>query len=202
MNGIWRLPAGFTISGAYFFGSGNYYSTTYAANPFGHTGVTRYVTAPLTVNPAAADRFDGPTTFAVGSVIPRNALKGFPLHRIDRPRVEGAGAPGRRAESPASRRCSTCFNHENYGAYNAQVNSPTFGDPRQNLLNAYQPRVAQLAFKVELLGAVRDSPYWGAAALTLALATAARARGGRRPRPREPRPVRQRSQVASLKRCT
>jgi hypothetical protein len=40
------------------------------------------------------------------------------------------------------------FNHENYGAYNAQLNSTTFGDPRQNLLNAYQPRVGQLAFKV------------------------------------------------------
>ena len=40
------------------------------------------------------------------------------------------------------------FNHENYGAYNGQVNSTTFGEPRQNLLNAYQPRVMQLAFRV------------------------------------------------------
>ena len=147
MNGIWRLPAGFTISGAYFFGSGNYYSTTYAANPFGHTGVTRYVTAPLTINPAAADRFDGPTTFAVGSVIPRNALKGFPLHRIDvRVSKELALPGGVRLTGIAE--VFNLLNHENYGAYNAQVNSPTFGDPRQNLLNAYQPRVAQLAFKV------------------------------------------------------
>ena len=38
-------------------------------------------------------------------------------------------------------------NHANYGAYNAQLNSTTFGDPRQNLLNAYQPRVMQLAAK-------------------------------------------------------
>jgi hypothetical protein len=40
------------------------------------------------------------------------------------------------------------FNHANYGAYNGQVNSTTFGEPRQNLLNAYQPRVMQLAFRV------------------------------------------------------
>jgi hypothetical protein len=40
------------------------------------------------------------------------------------------------------------FNHENYGAYNGQVNSTTFGEQRQNLLNAYQPRVMQLAFRV------------------------------------------------------
>ena len=39
-------------------------------------------------------------------------------------------------------------NHANYGAYNGQINSTTFGQPRQSLLNAYQPRVMQLAFKV------------------------------------------------------
>ena len=39
-------------------------------------------------------------------------------------------------------------NHANYGAYNGQINSTTFGQPRQNLLNAYQPRVMQLAFKL------------------------------------------------------
>ena len=39
-------------------------------------------------------------------------------------------------------------NHANYGNYNPQINSATFGQPRQNLLNAYQPRVMQLAFKV------------------------------------------------------
>ena len=40
------------------------------------------------------------------------------------------------------------MNHRNFGAYNGQINSTTFGQPRQNLLNAYQPRVMQLAFKV------------------------------------------------------
>ena len=39
-------------------------------------------------------------------------------------------------------------NHANYGAYNPQINSTTFGQPRQNLLNAYQPRVGQLAFRL------------------------------------------------------
>jgi hypothetical protein len=40
------------------------------------------------------------------------------------------------------------FNHANYGAYNAQINSPTFGQPRQNALNSYLPRVMQFAFRV------------------------------------------------------
>ncbi len=40
-NGIWRLPYDISVSGAYLFGSGNYYATTVALNPFGHTGTTR-----------------------------------------------------------------------------------------------------------------------------------------------------------------
>ena len=30
MNALWRLPWDFNIAGAYFFGSGNYYATTFA----------------------------------------------------------------------------------------------------------------------------------------------------------------------------
>jgi hypothetical protein len=147
LNGIWRLPYDFSIAGAYLYGSGNYYQTTYAANPFGHTGVTRYVTAPLTVNPAALDRFDGNSTYAVGEVIPRNALVGFPLHRVDLRVSKDLNLPGG-VKLTGIAEVFNLFNHKNYGAYNAQLNSTTFGDPRQNILNAYQPRVAQLAFKV------------------------------------------------------
>lgn len=146
-NAIRRLPYDFSISGAYLYGSGNYYQTTYAANPFGGTGTNRYVTAPLTVNPAALDRFDGKPTYAVGEVIPRNALKGFPLHRID-VRVSKDVSLGRGMKFTGIAELFNVTNHKNYGAYNSQLNSATFGDPRQNLLNAYQARVAQLAAKL------------------------------------------------------
>ena len=147
LNGIWRLKWDMAVSGAYFYGSGNYYSTTFGANPFGHTGVTRYVTAATTVPDAIADRFDGPRSFAVGDVVPRNALAGLPLHRVDFRVSKDVSLPrGLRLTGIAE--VFNAFNHENYGAYNAQVNSTTFGEPRQNLLNAYQPRVVQLAFKV------------------------------------------------------
>ena len=82
-NAIYRLPWDINLSGAYFFGSGNYYQTTIAATPFGSVGNNRYVTTAVTVPADVADRFDGPTSFAVGDVIPRNALKGDPLHRVD-----------------------------------------------------------------------------------------------------------------------
>jgi len=105
------------------------------------------VTAPLVVNPAALDRFDGQASYAVGEVIPRNALKGFPLHRVDLRVSKDVALPGGMKLTGIAE-VFNLFNHENYGMYNVQLNSATFGDPRQNLLNAYQSRVAQLAFKV------------------------------------------------------
>ncbi|MFA5908366.1 MAG: TonB-dependent receptor [Vicinamibacterales bacterium] len=146
-NGIWKLPYDLSLSGAYLFGSGNYYATTYAANPFGGTGTNRYVTVPLTVRSAALERFDGNATYAVGEIVPRNALKGLPLHRIDLRVSKDLKLPaGMKLTGIAE--VFNITNHKNYGAYNAQVNSTTFGDPRQNLLNAYQPRVMQLAAKL------------------------------------------------------
>lgn len=147
MNGIWRLPYDISLAGAYLFGSGNYFLSTYAANPFGHTGTNRYVTAPLTVNSAALDRFGGKASYAVGELVPRNALKGLPLHRVDLRLSKDLNLPGG-VKVIGIAEVFNVFNHKNYGAYNTQVNSPTFGDPRQNLLNAYQPRIGQLAFKV------------------------------------------------------
>jgi hypothetical protein len=146
-NGIWRLPYEMSLSGAYLFGSGNYYNTTYSANPFGHGGTNRYVTVPLTVNQAALDRFDGNSSYAIGELIPRNALRGFPLHRFDLRFSKDVTMP-RGVNLTGIAEVFNLTNHANYGAYNAQINSTTFGDPRQNLLNAYLPRVLQLAFKV------------------------------------------------------
>ncbi|MDO8680961.1 MAG: carboxypeptidase-like regulatory domain-containing protein [Acidobacteriota bacterium] len=152
LNGIWRLPYDLSLSGAYLFGSGNYYNTTYAANPFGGTGTNRYVTAPLTVTapastPDSLDRFDGKSTYAVGEIVPRNALVGKPLHRMDMRLSKDINLPaGIKLTGIAE--VFNLTNHKNFGAYNAQLNSTTFGQPRQNLLNAYQPRVMQLAFKV------------------------------------------------------
>ncbi len=145
-NGIWKLPYDLSVSGAYLFGSGNYYATTYAANPFGGTGTNRYVTVPITVNPVALDRFDGKASYLIGEVVPRNALKGLPLHRIDLRVSKDIKLPGGMKLTGIAE-VFNATNHKNYGAYNAQVNSTTFGDPRQNLSNAFQPRVMQLAAK-------------------------------------------------------
>ena len=159
-NGIWRLPYDVSVSGAYLFGSGNYYPTTTSLNPYGHTGTSRLnsgttaLAIPESIATSVAngdvvsvrDRFEGPASIAPGTVAPRNALRGLPLHRIDFRISKDLNLPnGMKVTGIAE--VFNLTNHANYGAYNGQINSTTFGQPRQNLLNAYQPRVMQLAFK-------------------------------------------------------
>jgi hypothetical protein len=160
-NGIYRLPWDFSIAGAYLYGSGNYYDTRVALNPFGHTGATRLNSGatPLAIPESVAtspsnsetvsvrDRFDGPGVIAPGEIAPRNALRGLPLHKVDLRFTKDVNLPGGMKLTGIAE-VFNLFNHANYGAYNAQINSPTFGQPRQNALNAYLPRVWQFAGKI------------------------------------------------------
>jgi hypothetical protein len=93
------------------------------------------------------DRFEGPSAIAPGEIAPRNALRGLPLHRFDLRLSKDVNLPGG-VRLTGIAEVFNLTNHANYGAYNGVINTPTFGQPRQNLLNSYQPRVMQLAFKV------------------------------------------------------
>ncbi len=93
------------------------------------------------------DRFDGPASIAPGTIAPRNALRGLPLHKVDLRFTKDLRLPGG-IKLTGIAEVFNLFNHANYGAYNGQINSTTFGQPRQQALNAYLPRVWQFAFKV------------------------------------------------------
>lgn len=70
-----------------------------------------------------------------------------PLHRVDLRLAKDIPLPAGFRLGIIAEGCNI-LNHENYGAYQRVLNQTQFGAPRQALLNAYQPRVAQLAFKV------------------------------------------------------
>jgi hypothetical protein len=160
-NAIYRLPYDFSVAGAYVYGSGNFFSTSVSLNPFGHTGGPFRLNsgAPITIPESVAvrpgsqdlvsvrDRFDGPGVIERNALVPRNALQGLPLHKVDLRITKDVRLPGGMKLTGIAE-VYNLFNHENFGAYNAQVNSPTFGQPRQNLVNSYLPRVWQFAFKV------------------------------------------------------
>ena len=154
-NGIWAPGWGVTLSGAYQYGSGNYYSTSVGGNPYGKNraalGLTNrlYVaTAPAVINTTlAGDRYDGPTTLNPGDRAARNALKGDPIHKVDLRATKSVKVGGIQLQGVAE--VFNVFNHANYGAYNAVVTSPTFGAPQQNNSNTYRPRTGQLAFRIQ-----------------------------------------------------
>ena len=154
LNGIWAPGWGLTFSGAYQYGSGNYYSTSVGGNPYGKNraalGLTNrlYIgTAPAVINTTlAGDRYDGPTTLSPGDRVPRNALRGDPIHKVDLRATKSVKLRGVQLQGIAE--VFNVFNHANYGAYNAVVTSATFGAPQQNNSNTYRPRTGQLAFRI------------------------------------------------------
>ena len=155
MNGIWAPGWGLTVSGAYQYGSGNYYSTAVGGNPYGKNRAALaltnrlYVgTTPAVINTTlAGDRYDGPTTLNPGDRVPRNALKGDPIHKVDLRVTKSVKVGGVRLQGIAE--VFNVFNHANYGAYNAVVTSATFGAAQQNNSNTYRPRTGQLAFRIQ-----------------------------------------------------
>jgi hypothetical protein len=155
LNGIWAPGWGLTFSGAYQYGSGNYYSTSVGGNPYGKNRAALSLTnrlytgtAPAVVNTAlAGDRYNGPTTLNPGDLVPRNALEGDPIHKIDLRATKTVKVGGIQLQGVAE--VFNVFNHANYGAYNAVATSPTFGAPQQNNSNTYRPRTGQLAFRIQ-----------------------------------------------------
>ena len=97
---LYRLPWGFSASVSYFYGSGARFNATINTAVYGKAGTNRLnltaagaptnaIVIPATATLANGDvieiasRFHGPSTIASGETIPRNALQGLPLHKVD-----------------------------------------------------------------------------------------------------------------------
>jgi len=157
---IYQFPWGLSTSVSYFYGSGSRYNATISATPYGKPGSNRLnlltsgAAAPTIVIPAAvADRFTGPTTITSGTVIPRNALEGLPLHKVDLRVTKDVKIYGSLKGSFIAE-IYNVFNRANYGSFNTTLSATnaaqtaSFGQPVQNLGNAYVPREGQLAFRL------------------------------------------------------
>jgi len=128
-NGIWQLGYGFQMSGLYFFGSGERYSTNYGLDlrNLGGAGQQRL-------------RPDG-------TIAPRNNLVGKPIHRVDL-RVQRQFRLGDRTAVDGIVELFNLFNRANYGSYTTQEVSPNYGKPNRSSAVAYQPRMLQLGFRL------------------------------------------------------
>jgi hypothetical protein len=132
VNGIWDLPYEVQLSGIYSFGSGLRFSTSYGGD--------------LRDSGTSSNRLRPD-----GTITPRNALVGQPLHRLD-VRMQKRFRLVGRARVEGLVEVFNVFNHANYGAYATAQASPAYGRPAQQtgsgvLSAAYSPRMLQLGFR-------------------------------------------------------
>ncbi len=157
---IYQLPFGFGVSVSEFYGSGTRYGATIGTTPYGKPGSNRLNLLPtgaaaptITIPDAVASRWDGPTTIASGTVIPRDALEGLPLYKTDVRVTKDIRLFGK-VKGSLIGEVYNVFNHANYASFNTTLNptnaavTAVFGQPVQNTANAYIPREGQLAFRV------------------------------------------------------
>lgn len=152
---VYNLPWGFSVSALYLYGSGAHFQTTLSS--LGYNGATSgynrlNLGAPITIPAAVADRFEGPSVIPTGGVVPRDALRGLPLQRLDL-RLSKEFKLYRTAKVALMAEVFNVTNHANYGSYNGTVDSATFGQPLavysfSGLGTAYVPRMGQLAFRL------------------------------------------------------
>ena len=127
-NGIWSVGYGFQLSGLYHFGSGQRFFTNYGADLRNSGNLS------LRLRPD-------------GTIVPRTDIAGEPIHRFDL-RVLRAFPIFNRVSLEGSFEVFNVFNHANYGSYVTAESNPRYGQPQQNLGAAYQPRMAQLGFRL------------------------------------------------------
>ena len=151
-NGLVNLPWDMSLSGIYAFGSGSHFSTTIsnaAGVPYNKTGTNRLnIGAPITIPDSVRDRYDGPAVIGTGETTPRNALRGLPIHKVDL-RFTKKVRLGGQASLSGIAEVFNLFNRANYGAYNGQITSSTFGAPASNPSNSYRSRTGQVAFRLQ-----------------------------------------------------
>ena len=170
VHALYRTVWGISTAVSYFYGSGNRFQALIAGSPYGKPGNNRLnltaaggATSPIVIPTSAtlangdvidiASRFNDVTTIPSGYTIARNALEGLPLHKVDIRVTKDFKIVGTSKVSLIAE-VFNLFNHHNYGSYNTQVSATAaattaiFGQPQQNLGNAYVPRQAQLAFRV------------------------------------------------------
>ena len=161
MWGLIQLPWGLNTSVTYFYGSGNRFNDSIATAPYGKPGTNRLNLSAagtsagiITIPASVLDRWNGAAVINPGDVIPRNALEGLPLHKVDVHLTKDVKLGGT-ARVQLVAEVFNLFNHANYGSYNTSLSATAaattalFGTPNQNTGTAFVSRQAQLGFKVQ-----------------------------------------------------
>jgi hypothetical protein len=130
-NGIWEVAHGFQLSGVYFYGSGQRTQVVCGCDARG-----------LGISTIDRLRDDG-----TGTIIPREAFVGQPIHRVEMRLQQRVSLSGRKSIDGFVE-VFNLFNRANYGLYDTVETSPTFGQPLSSPSLSYAPRTVQLGFRL------------------------------------------------------
>ena len=120
---------GFQVSGIYFYGSGQRTQAVCGCDARG-------------LQITSVDRLR-----ANGTIIPREAFVGSPIHRIDL-RVQQRVKLHGRAAVEGYAEIFNLFDRANYGAYNVTETALDYGTPAASTNLSFAPRTLQLGFRV------------------------------------------------------
>jgi len=127
VNGLYQMPADITLAWAYFFGSGNYFQSTFPHNPYGSN----------------AGRLVRPD----GSKIDIYDFKGEALHKVDL-RLTKDVRLGGSVRLAGTAEVFNVLNHANYGGYNTVEGRSNYGQPIRQLGTMFQARTGQLGVRL------------------------------------------------------
>ena len=128
-NGIWQVGYGFQVSGVYFYGSGQRFQAVCGCDARG-------------LQIASIDRLR-----LNGTIIPRAAFVGQPIHRVEMRLQQRVPLHGR-ATIDGFLEVFNLFNRANYGTYVLTESSPQYGQPSASTNLSFAPRTLQLGFRV------------------------------------------------------
>jgi hypothetical protein len=154
--GIYQLPWGFSTAVSYAYGSGNRYAASIATQPYGKGGTNRLnltaagaPTLAIVVPEGVLDRWNGPAVIDSGAEIPRHALAGTPIHKVD-VRLQKEVPLGGRLKAQLIGEVFNLFDHANYTGFSTALSATSaattalFGQPTA----ASVSRQGQLAFRL------------------------------------------------------
>jgi hypothetical protein len=135
-NGIFDFTHGFQVSGLYFYGSGERNQVVCGCDARG-------------LQITSIDRLRGPGARggAVGTIIPRSAFVGEPIHRVEL-RLRQRIPIGPRVRLDGYADIFNVFNRANYGAYELRETNAAFLQPQSSTNLSYAPRTVQLGFRL------------------------------------------------------
>jgi hypothetical protein len=147
VNGLWKLRYGFQVGGLYRYGSGQSYAVTSGSNPFfnGTTSNRTFLSTAKVYNDPASNYA---STAAGYSQVKRNSFYGRAIYRVDS-RLQKTFTIQERYKLIGIAEVFNMLNHPNYGAYNTQITSASYGTPQQTTSQSYAPRTIQFAARFE-----------------------------------------------------